>query len=334
MKTSDIDQLVDPINGLYLKLINGKLISTDGNEYPNINGIPRFVDESHYSDDFGIQWKRFPVTQLDSRNGKAFSRDRLVRCLNGHFDELCGKRVLEAGSGSGRFTEIIADTGATLHTFDSSLAIEANFQNNQFFDNILFAQADIYNCPFRRNSYDFVICLGVVQHTPDPEKTIAKLYELVKPGGYLVFDHYLFKWRNILPPPIGIASNIYRPLILKLPQKQRMSVVKKIIDFWFPIHWKFRNYLSAQRILRRISPVLFYWGNLDLVSKEQFYEFAFLDTHDSLTDVFKHQRTKSQLSKTLEILGASHIQVSHGGNGLEVFCQRPRNEANTFLDGH
>ena len=326
MNTTDINHLVDPISGSCLMSINGRLISTDGNKYPIINGIPRFVDESHYSADFGIQWNKFPVAQLDSKNGKAFSRDRLVRCLNGHFDELCEKRVLEAGSGSGRFTEIIANTGAILHTFDSSLAIEANFQNNKFFENILFAQADIYKCPFRKKSYDFVICLGVVQHTPDPEKTIAKLYELVKPGGYLVFDHYLFKWRNVLPPPIGIASNIYRPLILKMPQKQRMNAVKKIVDFWFPIHWKFRNYLFFQRILRRISPVLFYWGNFDLGSKEHFYEISFLDTHDSLTDVFKHHRTKSQLLKTLEILGASHIKVSHAGNGLEVFCQRPRRD--------
>jgi SAM-dependent methyltransferase len=323
MNTSDIDQLIDPVSGLSLIQIDARLISNDGKEYPIINGIPRFVDESHYSSDFGIQWNKFPTTQLDSKNGKALSRDRLARCLNGHIDELCGKRVLEAGSGSGRFTEILAGKGAFLHTFDSSLAIEANFKNNNFFQNIVFAQADISNCPFMKNSYDFVICLGVVQHTPDPEKTITTLYELVKPGGYLIFDHYLFKWRNILPPPIGIASNIYRPIILKLPQKQRMNAVKKIVDFWFPFHWKFRNYQFAQRILRRISPVLFYWGNLDLGSKEQFYEFALLDTHDSLTDKFKHHRTKSQLSKTLDILGALDIKVSHAGNGLEVFCQRP-----------
>jgi len=168
-----------------------------------------------------------------------------------------------------------------------------------------------------------VICLGVVQHTPNPEKTIKKLYEYVKPGGYLVFDHYLFKLRDILPPPIGIATNLYRPILLKIPQKRRMNAVKKIVDFWFPVHWKFRNNLFLQRILRRLSPVLFYWGNLDLGSKEEFYEFALLDTHDSLTDTFKHHRTKSQLSKTLVNLGALNMKVVRAGNGLEVFCQRP-----------
>ncbi len=134
MNTLNIDQLIDPFTGSCLVQTDGRLISTDGNEYPIVNGIPRFVDVSHYSSDFGIQWNRFPVTQLDSKNGKALSRDRLARCLNGHFDELCGKRVLEAGSGSGRFTEILARKGAILHTLDSSIAIEANFKNNNLFE--------------------------------------------------------------------------------------------------------------------------------------------------------------------------------------------------------
>jgi 2-polyprenyl-3-methyl-5-hydroxy-6-metoxy-1,4-benzoquinol methylase len=38
-----------------------------------------------------------------------------------------------------------------------------------------------------------VVCLGVIQHTPDPEKTIKCLFEKVKPGGVLVIDHYI--WR-------------------------------------------------------------------------------------------------------------------------------------------
>ena len=33
--------------------------------------------------------------------------------------------------------------------------------------------------PFKPMQYDIVICLGVIQHTPNPEKTIKKLYEQV-----------------------------------------------------------------------------------------------------------------------------------------------------------
>ncbi len=46
-------------------------------------------------------------------------------------------------------------------------------------------QCDICRAPLNPQSFDAVVCLGVIQHTPDPEHTIRKLFELVKPGGWL-----------------------------------------------------------------------------------------------------------------------------------------------------
>jgi len=315
--------LTDPADGSELVEFEGNLLGNDGRVYPIINGIPRFVDASHYSADFGIQWNKFPATQLDSRNGTTLSAERLKRCLHGHYDALGNKRVLEVGSGSGRFTELLAAQGAILHSFDSSTAVDANLSNNGRFKNLLLAQADIYNCPFRKKTYDFVVCLGVVQHTPDPEKTIRALYKMLKPGGYLIFDHYLYKLRDVLPPPLGIATNVYRPIMLMIPARQRMLLVEKLVKFWFPIHWKFRESLFLQRVLRRLSPVLFYWGNIQLASERQYYEYSLLDTHDSLTDRYKHHRTKAQVVDFLESLEACDIRVTVAGNGLEAFCRSP-----------
>jgi len=323
MQIFSADELIDPADGSELVEFEGNLTGGSGRRYPVINGIPRFVEASHYSSDFGIQWNKFPSTQLDSGNGTTLSEDRLRRCLNGYYDALVNKRVLEVGSGSGRFTELLAAQGAILHSFDSSLAVDANFNNNGRFENLLLAQADIYNCPFRKKTYDFVICLGVVQHTPDPEKTIKTLYEMVKPGGCLIFDHYLFKLRDILPPPIGIATNVYRPIMLRIPAGLRMGFTERLVKFWFPIHWKFRESLFLRRVLRRLSPVLFYWGNIELANERQYYDYALLDTHDSLTDRYKYHRTKAQVVDVLVSLGASDIKVAVAGNGLEAFCRSP-----------
>jgi len=316
---------IDPISREYLNECEGFLYSQSGNKYVIKNSIPRFVKGIHYSDDFGIQWTNFSKTQIDSFNGTNLSYQRLSRIMNGFLDRLNGKNILEVGSGSGRFTEILASKGGIINTIDSSNAIDVNFNNNSTrFNNILYAQADLYNCPFNSNSFDFVVCIGVVQHTPSPELTIRKLYELVKPGGHLILDHYLFKLRNILPPPIGIATNLYRPCILNFVKKEnRLFIVEKIVKFWFPIHWKFRNYKLVQRILRRVSPVHFYWGNLQLNSKEQYLEYALLDTHDSLTDKFKHHKTLDYLNKFIKSLGAINLNVSLDGNGIEIICKKP-----------
>lgn len=320
---NDITAFRDPISGKKLKLINNNLFENgSGDTYPIINGIPRFVTSINYADNFGLQWNLFKSTQLDSYSNTKITFNRLSRCLYGHLDTVDGKLILEAGSGAGRFTEILLQKGALVHSFDLSKAVDANYENNNKYENLLLAQADIRKIPFEKNKYDYVICLGVIQHTPSPEESIERLYEMVKPGGFLIFDHYLFKWRNVLPPPIGSANILYRKFILVMPMKLRFRIIKAIVDFLFPLHWFFRNSLFMQRMLRRISPIHFYYPEFKLGSKNEYYNWALLDTHDSTTDYYKHHRSINQIRRFLEKIGASEISVKLGGNGLEAFCRK------------
>jgi SAM-dependent methyltransferase len=319
----DLTCLIDPENGGGLICDGSCLHSESGHSYPIIRGIPRFVGAENYSEDFGAQWNMFPKTQLDSFTGLDNSETRLARCLRGNLASLKNKKVLEAGSGAGRFTEVLLKYGAVVHSFDYSNAVEANEQNNGHHEHLVLAQADIRKMPFPKANYDYVICLGVLQHTPNPEESIKCLWEMVRPGGALVVDHYLWKWRNILPPPIGGAEIIYRQLTLRLPRSVRFKFVKALTDFWFPLHWRFKDSVFMQRILRRASPVHFYYPHYKLRDRQMYYEWALLDTHDGTTDFYKHHRTPIQIKKVLEDIGASDIVVEIGGNGVEAFCKKP-----------
>jgi 2-polyprenyl-3-methyl-5-hydroxy-6-metoxy-1,4-benzoquinol methylase len=229
----DINVFRDPISGKKLILIKEYLYENDsGNSYPIINGIPRFVSPINYADNFGLQWNLFKCTQLDSYSNTKITFNRLKRCFNGHLDRINGKLILEAGSGAGRFTEILLQKGALVHSFDLSKAVEVNYENNNKYEGLVLAQGDIQKIPFEKNKYDYVVCLGVIQHTPNSEESIERLYEMVKPGGFLIFDHYLFKWRNVLPPPIGSANILYRKIILVMPTKLRFRIVKNIVDIF------------------------------------------------------------------------------------------------------
>lgn len=312
--------LLQPETLLALSEQDGALVAADGKAYPIVNGIARFVDDG-YAEDFGWQWKRFRQTQLDSYSGLTISHDRLKKCLHGHLSQLQGKAVLEAGSGAGRFTEVLLKTGANLCSFDLSAAVEANAENNG--SGFTLAQADILKMPFAPASFEYVICLGVVQHTPNPEETIRSLYSMVRPGGYLSIDHYIRSWRWVMPPPLGYAVGAYRKLVLALPRKKRFTAVQKIVDFWFPLHWRFRDSRYARTILPRLSPLAFYYPGIPLKTKEEYYEWALLDTHDSLTDYYKHLRTPQQIEATLRGLGAIEIQIVQAGNGVEAFCRKP-----------
>src|SRR5690606_37003165 len=122
-------RLVDPIEGQPLARDGEDLVSVRGRRYPIVTGVPRFVPEENYAEAFGEQWVRFPRTQLDSATGLTLSRDRLERCLGHPLSELSGQLVLEAGSGAGRFTELLLQSGATLDSFDYSGAVAANACN-------------------------------------------------------------------------------------------------------------------------------------------------------------------------------------------------------------
>jgi SAM-dependent methyltransferase len=323
----DISSLRDPISGEKLIQHGDQLIAPSGERYPIYKGIPRFVSSQNYAGDFGVQWNRFPKTQLDSYTGEPISLQRLARCFQGELPSVRNKRVLEAGSGAGRFTEVLLNHGAILDSFDMSAAVDANASNNgskQF----TLVQADIRAMPFVPTAYDFVVCLGVLQHTPDTEQSIRKLWEMVRPGGRLIIDHYDWnRWR--LPPPIGGISPLYRRWILRLPPEKRWSAVKRHVDRWFPVYWKHRDNRWMQRVLARTAGVNFYYGGLPLRTRAQFYEWSLLDTHDAMTDYYKRYRTVRSIRKTLAQLGATDIQVSRGalavggGNGIEASCIKP-----------
>lgn len=312
--------LRSPVSGAPLSRDGDFLVGASGERFPIVGGIPRFVSSENYASDFGRQWNRFRRTQLDSHTGHPLSRDRLARCFNGELEKVAGRRVLEAGSGAGRFTEVLLDCGARLDSFDYSSAVEANAANNgsrQF----TLVQADVRAMPFEVAAYDYVVCLGVLQHTPDTEESIAKLWQMVRPGGALVIDHY--RWsRWSLPPPIGGAGVIYRKLFLALPQDKRWPAVKRHVDFWFPLYWRFRHSRWGLRILARLGGINFY-PDLPLGSREAFYEWSLLDTHDATTDHFRRFRTPAAIQRSLERLAAVDIRVWTGGNGVEAFCRKP-----------
>jgi SAM-dependent methyltransferase len=314
---------VDPITREPLARSADALVGAGGQRYPVLRDIPRFVPEENYAHAFGDQWNRFPKTQLDSHTGLPLSEARLARCMRGRLAEVAGKRVLEAGSGAGRFTEILLKHGAIVDSFDYSSAVEANAANNGASARLTLAQADIRHPPFPAANYDCVVCLGVLQHTPDPEESIRSLWRMVKPGGALVVDHYRWKLRNFMPPPLGVAGLFYRWWFLRLPKERQFDAVKRVFDAWFPWVWRFRDSRFMQLVLSRLNQIVCYYPHFGLRDRDMYYEWMLLDTHDAMTDVYKHRRSPGAIRRTLEALGACNIVVTTGGNGVEAYCEKP-----------
>lgn len=308
---------VSPNSKKVLTLQGDFLQNTDNESFPIVNGIPRFVPADNYASAFGLQWKTFAKTQLDSFSKTRITQDRLERCLGFPIEKLENKIILEVGCGAGRFTELLVKGKGLVHSIDLSVAVETNKENIGDAPNYQVAQASVYELPYADESFDIVVCLGVIQHTPSSEKTIEALWSKVKPGGSLVIDHY--KWR------IGYYSTlvpVYRAILKEMKPERSKKIVDALVDFFFPLHWNLRNNYPLNWLLHRISPLIVYINHFKDQDRNFHYEWSKLDTYDSLTDYYKHLRTPSQIKKTLEGLGAKNIWIHEGGNGVEARCTK------------
>ncbi|MCX6276006.1 MAG: class I SAM-dependent methyltransferase [Bacteroidetes bacterium] len=308
---------VSPATKEKLTQQNGALISAKGESFPMVKGIPRFVPIENYASAFGLQWNTFAKTQLDSHSQLSITLERLERCLGFPLVELKGKTVLEVGCGAGRFTELLVNSGALVHSIDLSHAVEANKQNIGDKPNYRIAQAGAYEIPFADNTFDVVMCLGVVQHTPSSEKTIGSLWQKVRPGGMLVIDHY--RWR------LAYYSNlrfVYREFFRKMKPEKSQRIIHKLVDLFFPLHWAFRNNKILYWLLIRFTPLFEYVREYPQLSKEVHKEWCRMDTYDGLTDYYKHLRTPAQIKHELEKLGGKNIWINRGGNGVEARCMK------------
>ncbi|HJQ32176.1 MAG TPA: class I SAM-dependent methyltransferase [Pyrinomonadaceae bacterium] len=299
------------------------LACAEGCRVPVVRGIPRFVDSANYAAGFGLQWNAFRKTQLDSYTGTNISRDRLTRCLGGPLELLRGKTVLEVGCGAGRFTELMLGAGARVFACDLSLAVEANFENCRGFgpESYQVCQADVRRLPFAPGTFDFVVCLGVIQHTPDPEETIAALARQVRPGGTLVIDHYSYDY------PRNFLQRNLRRLLIRLPARVAKPLALAVARSLLPVHrlmWKNPRGLWRLRApLLRHSPLIDYRAAYPQLGEELLSQWSLLDTHDTLTDYYKHLRTPEEIEACLRSCGLVSVEVARGGNGVEARGRMP-----------
>ncbi len=314
---------VDPVTAQPLARRDDDLVAEAGARYPIERGVPRFVPTEAYAAGFGHEWSLHAKTQLDSHTGRPYSRERLERCLGAPVASTSGKKVLEAGAGAGRFTELLVAAGALVHVIDLSTAVEVNRSNIGPAPNFRIAQADLTAPPFPPASFDLVLCLGVLQHTPYPEVGMAALWRMVAPGGMLVLDHYTWSAARATK-----LDALLRPIINRLPPERAKRLTDGIVTCLFPLHWALRDVTVRgvqlpQMLLGRISPLHFYYRRYPEMSREEHLDLSRLDTFDHLADRYKRLRTGGQIEAALGALGATEIAVWKGGNGIEARCRRP-----------
>lgn len=278
--------------------------------YPVVGGVPRFVPRENYAAGFGLEWTRHARTQYDSYSGIPVSERRFFEQTRWP-RQMSGQRILEVGSGSGRFTEQAARTGATVVSLDYSYAVEANFASNAGFENVLIVQADVFDMPFAPATFDRLFCFGMLQHTPDAERAFLELPKVVKPGGAICADSYKATLLRTL-----LQTKYYvRPFTRQMDPEKLYGLVTRWVDFMWPIASVIRRFPKGHAINWRL--LVADYSALGLRG-EMLKEWAYLDTFDMLAPRYDRPQRLSTIRQWGQKAGLEQVEVEFSGHGITL----------------
>jgi 2-polyprenyl-3-methyl-5-hydroxy-6-metoxy-1,4-benzoquinol methylase len=191
---SDIDRLtarfVCPQCRARLQRDDDRLVCTgQGHAFPIVGGMPRFVGDlaagvTQVQEAFDFEHRRYEDSE-HTRFGPQLVDDFLKRVeLPASF--FAGKRCVDIGCGSGRWSYALSELGADVTSVDlTSGGIESLYAAIGDRPNVTIAQANIFELPFEPESFDFVMSWGVLHHTPSTKHAFDRIVPLVSPGGTL-----------------------------------------------------------------------------------------------------------------------------------------------------
>ena len=220
--------------------------------------------------------------------------------------------VLEVGSGSGRFTEQAAMTGATVVSMDYSYAVEANYASNGHQSNVLIVQGDIYAMPFRERFFDKLFFFGVLQHTPDVKKSFMALPRHLKTGGCMAVDVYRkHRWiRQLLATKYWV-----RPFTKHLPPERLYNATSSYVRLMWPLA-KLIHKLPLGKSMNWALLIADYRDRYEL-SEDILMEWAILDTFDMLSPAYDLPQMLDTFKQWFEEAELKNVDVHYGYNGIE-----------------
>ena len=164
----------------------------------------------------------------------------VARLLNDNIPH--GAMVLEVGCGTGQLSNYLGiQWGRMVVATDislNSLKLGQGFKELNHINNVSFFQMDLFRPIFRPESFDFIICIGVLHHTNDPLLGIQSILRLIKRGGFIVLG--LYNTYGRIPTDIRrflfkISANRFKFLDPRLRAKELSDTRKHL---WFMDQYK------------------------------------------------------------------------------------------------
>lgn len=275
--------------------------------WPIVRSVPRFVaSRDNYADNFSFEWNKWGRVQMDRFAGHTLSTDRFLADSRWDKDWIKDKLIMDAGCGAGRFSDVAAALGARVVAVDLSGAVDAcRINTADHGDRVQVVQASFYAMPFKKEAVDALYCMGVIQHTPDPEKTMQFLPRYLKSGGALAYNWYEVCWQS-KAQPIKYALRWVMPYLPHVITHWFCLILTSIL---FPITYVL-SFIPKVRIINVAMPIC---ASLDksLTLKQQF-AWTLLDTFDWYSPRYENRQDKVRVKALMEEMDLENVTVEDG----------------------
>jgi SAM-dependent methyltransferase len=269
-----------------------------------------FLGESgHYSQSFGLQWRKYRDVQIDRLNRTRATYAHLKEIFaQGDLSVFAGATCLEIGSGAGRFTDYLVELCSTVITVEPSQALTVNAALGAPI--LLAVHADLFRIPIRREKVDVVFCRGVTQHTRDTKAAIRQLFNYVRPGGVVLFDVYPLRWYTPF-----VTKYWLRPFLRHIDSKRFMALAEHWVPRLLKFKTKFLNPLLpdniwTRNIVSQMIPIADFSRSQLLLNEQQKMLWSILDTVDMYTPRYDRPMTFRSILRTLDLLGTRGVQAN------------------------
>jgi SAM-dependent methyltransferase len=166
-----------------------------------------------------------------------------------------GRRVLDVGTGTGRAAIALAKAGAIATGIDASremLAVaERRAREEQA--RVTFAVGDAHHIEFPDRSFDAVICLRVLMHTPDWKASLRELCRVA--ADRVVFDYPSLYSVAALQAAVRRVTHRVNPAVEAYRVFAPSAVARVLADAGFRVTGEHRQFVLPIALHKRINSV-------------------------------------------------------------------------------
>jgi 2-polyprenyl-3-methyl-5-hydroxy-6-metoxy-1,4-benzoquinol methylase len=266
-----------------------------GRDFPIRSGVPRLLTQ-------------LAAGERQVQRAFNFEHARYGDSLRVHFrpeliDELCqdvrlpatwfaGKRCLDAGCGSGRWSYALASVGAEVVAVDlTDSGVAATRQALDRFPGAEVYQASLFELPFPHESFDFVMSWGVLHHTASTHAAFRRLVPLVKPGGTL----YVMLYERTAPR-YRLLTEVVRAALRALPDHLRYRACRLLV-------------IRNPALYRVVSPWLKVCDASGARSEADVSTLVF-DTFDAYSPRYNHVHTQTEVRRWFHEAGFTDVVLT------------------------